>query len=223
MMQNPAPLIDHTLLKPQAGEEQIRQLCEEAVEYGFAAVCIPPTQVRLAASHLYGTEVMVGTVIGFPLGYNETATKLYEACLAVNAGAVEVDLVINQGWAAAEDFHRVEDEIRQVVRGVPDACVKVILECCNLGREAKLRLTRAVAAAGAGYVKTSTGFAASGATPEDVRLLAGAAAGRVGIKAAGGIRGLSDFQTMVRAGATRIGTSSGCQIVDEWRRQEGLL
>jgi len=219
---NPASLIDHTLLKADADESRIALLCEEAVENGFASVCIPPVHVRRAAALLYGTEVTVGTVVGFPLGFVETSTKLHEAALAFNAGARELDMVINQGWAAAGDFDRVEKEVGELVRAVPEACVKVIIECCHLGKQAKVALTRAVVSAGAGYVKTSTGFAASGATLEDVRLLAETSAGRIGVKAAGGIRTYADCLAMVEAGATRIGTSSGCSILQQWRESEGL-
>jgi len=219
---NPAACIDHTLLKAETTERQIQKLCEEAVEYGFAAVCVPPCHVRFSATTLYGTGVAVASVAGFPLGYAETASKQHEAAQAVNAGAREIDMVINQGWAATGDFARVEEEIRAVVRAVSGTCVKVIIECCNLGREAKSRLVEVVVAAGARYVKTSTGFAASGATVEDVRLLAAVADGRVGVKAAGGIRSLEDCRAMLAAGATRIGSSSGVAIVEQWLRTEGL-
>ncbi len=222
-MNNPASIIDHTLLNPLATEEQILQLCEEAVEHGFASVCIPPGYVPLATDRLYGTEVAVCTVIGFPLGYADSACKVHEAATAVHAGAAEIDMVIQQGWAAMGEFGRVEAEIRQVAQAIPGACLKVIIECCQLSDPAKVRLTEAVVSAGAAYVKTSTGFAASGATLEDVSLLAATADGRIGVKAAGGIRSLDDCLAMVAAGATRIGSSSGCAIVEQWQRRAGLL
>lgn len=221
-MVNPAHLIDHTLLNPATTENQVRFLCEEAVENGFASVCIPPGFVRLAAQQLYGSEVAVGTVIGFPLGYATTHVKQLEAQEAVASGAVEIDLVIQQGWAASGAYAQVENEIAGIVRLVPEACVKVIIECCRLTDQSKAELTEAVVRSGAGFVKTSTGFAESGATEEDVQLLARVADGRIGVKAAGGIRDLESCHRMLAAGATRIGTSRGCLILEEWRRQEGL-
>ena len=210
---NPAPLIDHTLLKPDTRADQVRRLCEEAVEYGFASVCIPPIYVPLAAELLYGSEVAVGTVIGFPLGYTLPAVKVCETAEAVAAGATEVDMVIPVGNALDGELASVEEEIRQVVRAAGTARVKVILECCFLDTARKIALTEAVVRAGAAYVKTSTGFGPGGATIADVELLARIAAGRIGVKAAGGIRTLVDALAMIEAGATRIGTSSGVAIL----------
>jgi len=219
---NPAPLIDHTLLKPDTRADQVRRLCEEAVEYGFASVCIPPIYVPLAAELLYGSEVAVGTVIGFPLGYTLPAVKVFETAEAVAAGATEVDMVIPVGNALDGELAAVEEEIRQVVRAAGTARVKVILECCFLDTVRKIALTEAVVRAGAAYVKTSTGFGPGGATIADVELLARIAAGRIGVKAAGGIRDWTVCRALLAAGATRIGSSAGMAIVDQWRRESGL-
>jgi len=217
---SPACYIDHTLLRAEATAEQILRLCEEAVECGFASVCIPPLHVPLAADRLYGSDVAVGTVVGFPLGYSTTACKCFETREAVAAGASEVDMVIPLGAALAGDLQRVEEDIRGVTEAAGAARVKVIIECCCLDDGLKRALVERVVAAGAAYVKTSTGFAAGGATEADVRLLAAAAAGRIGVKAAGGIRDWVSCRTMLAAGATRIGTSSGIAILDQWRQAE---
>lgn len=219
---NPASLIDHTLLKPDTRADQVRRLCEEAVEYGFASVCIPPIFVPLAAELLYGSEVAVGTVIGFPLGYTLSAVKVFETAEAVAAGAAEIDMVIPVGNALDGEIVAVEEEIRQVVRVAGTSRVKVILECCFLDMARKIALTEAVVRAGAAYVKTSTGFGPGGATITDVELLARIAAGRIGVKAAGGIRDWTTCRALLAAGATRIGSSGGVAIVDEWRRENGL-
>jgi deoxyribose-phosphate aldolase len=218
-MLNPAPHIDHTLLSPLATPDAILRLCEEAVEHGFAAVCIPPVYVKLAAARLFGSEVTVATVIGFPLGYDTTVTKLQAVHEAIFHGAGEFDLVLQQGLARAGELELVADEIRQVVAAADGLPVKVIIECCHLDIAEKRRLTELIANAGAAYVKTSTGFAASGADLEDVRLLAQAAAGRLKVKAAGGIRDLHACQKFLQAGADRIGTSAGVQIMQQWWRQ----
>jgi len=215
-MLNPAPHIDHTLLSPLATPEAILRLCEEAVEFAFASICIPPIYVGQAASRLYGSGVAVGTVISFPLGYDTTAIKVQAAREAVSQGAGELDLVLQQGLARAGKLDAVAEEIRQVVAAVEGLPVKVILECCHLDREEKSQLTNLVVDAGAAYVKTSTGFAAAGADLADVRLLCQAAAGRIKVKAAGGIRDLASCQKFLQAGAERIGTSAGVQIMQQW-------
>lgn len=217
---NPASCIDHTLLKPDATSGEIRRLCEEAVEYGFAAVCVPPVFVPLAAELLYGSGVATATVVGFPLGYATPSSKAFEAAEAVRGGASEIDMVIHLGAAREGRLDDVEDEIRQVVKGASGGAVKVILECSALDELLKGELTERVVAAGASFVKTSTGFGAGGATVADVRLLAETAAGRIGVKASGGIRDLDFFLQLVRAGATRIGTSAGVRIMEEWQRRE---
>lgn len=220
---NPAPFIDHTLLKADATAEEIRTLCEEAVEQHFAAVCVPPVYVSLAAERLYGSEVATATVVGFPLGYACSAVKACETRLAVAQGADEIDMVIHLGAARAGDFDRVREDVAEVVRAAQSLPVKVILECACFDREVMRTLAQAALDAGAHTLKTSTGFGPGGATLEDVRLLAAVAAGRAGIKAAGGIRDWPTCRAFLAAGATRIGTSSGLTIMAQWRAQEGLL
>jgi deoxyribose-phosphate aldolase len=219
-MISPARHIDHTLLKADATADQIRRLCEEAVEYGFASVCIPPVFVPLAAAQLYGSEVAVGTVVGFPLGYSTAAAKVWETREAVAAGAGEVDMVIHLGAALSGSLEAVEAEIREVTTAARSASVKVILECCYLGDPLKAELVERVVAGRAAYVKTSTGFGSGGATAADVRLLAAASAGRVGLKAAGGIRDWATCRTLLAAGATRIGSSSGITILSQWLQEK---
>jgi deoxyribose-phosphate aldolase len=208
-------------LKAATSADQIRRLCEEAVEYGFASVCIPPVYVPLAAAQLYGSEVVVGTVVGFPLGYSSSAVKVFETREAAAAGAGEIDMVIHLGSVLVGCLDAVEKEIREVVTAARTAKVKVIIECCYLDDLLKRALVERVVAAGAAWVKTSTGFASGGATEADVRLLSSAAAGRIGVKSAGGIRDWSCCRTMLEAGATRIGSSSGVEILRQWRQEMG--
>lgn len=220
---SPARLIDHTLLKPETTSAEIALLCEEAVEAGFASVCVPPLYVAEAAGRLYGSEVRVGTVVGFPLGYETTAVKVAQADRAVAAGAVEVDMVIAQGPAREGAYRQVTDDVRAVVEAVPDAVVKVILECCQWQDTQKEALAEAVIAAGADYLKTSTGFAAGGATLQDVELLSRIAGARARVKAAGGIRDWPTAKAMIAAGANRIGTSAGMVIVQQWQAEAESL
>lgn len=220
-MISPASLIDHTLLKPETSEQMVVQLCEEAVEFGFASVCIPPVYVPVAVQQLYGSEVAVGTVIGFPLGYQTTETKAFETRQVVEHGAGEVDMVVQIGAALNSDFAAVEADIRQVVAASGEAVVKVIIEACLFDEAMKRRLAKIVADSGADYVKTSTGFSSTGATQEDVALLKDSVAGRIKVKAAGGIRDLASCLAMVAAGADRIGTSSGVAITQQWLAERG--
>ncbi|MCF6177988.1 MAG: deoxyribose-phosphate aldolase [Geopsychrobacter sp.] len=213
---NPARLIDQTLLKPRTCIQEVEQLCEEAVEWGFYAVCIPPLFVSRAVACLYGSEVRVVSVVGFPCGYDTTACKVQQAAELVSQGCAEIDMVIRLGAALDGTLDEVEEDIAQVVLATCGARLKVIIECCYLTPAQKVALTRTVMRAGAAYVKTSTGFGSSGASEGDVRLLAETAAGKIGIKAAGGIRNLADLRLMQRAGATRIGTSSGAVIMQQW-------
>ena len=222
MMNSPAKFIDHTLLKSDATDADIAALCEEAVEHGFASVCIPPCHVAQASKLLYGSEVAVGTVIGFPFGNQTTESKVFEARQAIASGAVEIDMVICLGAARAADFTAVLADIRRVVAVSEDVVVKVIIECCLFDDEVKQRLAEMVAVSGADYVKTSTGFAASGATIEDVGLLSKVASARVKVKAAGGIRDWATCQAMLEAGANRIGTSAGVVILQQWRESAGM-
>jgi len=161
-MNSPAKHIDHTLLKSDATSADIASLCEEAVEHGFASVCVPPCFVPQSRQLLYGSGVAVCTVVGFPLGYQTTESKVFEARQAVSAGATEVDMVINLGSVRNADFTVVGDDIRRVVAAAENAVVKVIIECCLLNNAEKRKLVEIVAESGARYVKTSTGFAASG-------------------------------------------------------------
>jgi deoxyribose-phosphate aldolase len=219
-MREIARAIDHTLLSPLTADKQIERLCAEAVQWGFASVCVPPRFVSLADQCLTGSAVAVGTVIGFPLGYATTAAKVFETGEAVAAGAREIDMVIALGAALAGRLKEVEDEIRQVVATAGPATVKVIIECCYLDRQLKRILTGMTADAGAGYVKTSTGFGSGGAVLEDVGLLFAAARGRIGVKAAGGIRDLETCRAFLSAGASRIGTSAGVAIMRQLRKEE---
>lgn len=211
-----AALIDHTLLKPEATPEQIKALCREAVAHSFQAVCINPCYVRLAAAELDRTGVLVATVVGFPLGATTPEVKVAEAVEAVSGGADELDLVLNLGRLKAGDHEYVRAEIAQVVKAVEGRPVKVIIETALLTEEEKVIACRLAVAAGAAFVKTSTGFAKGGATPEDVRLMRQTVGDQVGVKASGGIRDLATLQAMVAAGATRIGTSAGLQIMNEF-------
>jgi len=222
-MDSPAKFIDHTLLKPDASKAEVAALCEEAVEHGFASVCVPPVFVTQASQLLYGSEVAVCTVVGFPLGYQTTQTKVFEAHQAVASGAGEVDMVINLGAARISDYAAVRDEIRKIVAATDSGLVKVIVECCLFDNAVKRNLAEIVAESGADYVKTSTGFATTGATLEDISLLSRAVAGRIGVKAAGGIRDWPTCQAMLAAGATRIGTSAGVKIMQQWRNSADLI
>lgn len=203
--------IDHTLLKPQATTEDIRQLCEEAAKHEFAAVCVNPCFVELAAHLLQGTKVKVATVIGFPLGANLTPVKVFEVQQAAKAD--ELDMVINIGAAKQGLWDAVTEDIRQVVQAADGRTVKVIVETGALTEAEKKQACEAVLASGAHYIKTSTGFGPGGATVEDIRLFKAMVGDRIGIKASGGIRSKADAQVMIEAGATRIGTSAGVAIV----------
>lgn len=222
LMENPARYIDHTLLKADCTAAEVSVLCEEAVEYGFASVCIPPVYVGRAHDLLYGSEVAVCTVVGFPLGYQTSAVKAFETAHAVEKGAAEIDMVIHLGAARSADYASIDEDVRHVVEASGPALVKVILECCLYEDEVKRRLAEVVIRAGADFVKTSTGFAATGATIDDVQLLAEVASGRAGVKAAGGIRDWPMCQAMLAAGATRIGSSAGVTIMQQWQKYAGL-
>jgi deoxyribose-phosphate aldolase len=209
-----ASLIDHTLLKPDAARGEIEQLCREAAQFCFASVCVNPVWVPLAAEMLRGTGVKVCTVIGFPSGAHAPDVKSYETRRAVEQGAQEVDMVINIGALKSKDYALVEHDIRSVVQGAgKETVVKVILETSLLTRDEKVMGATLAKAAGADFVKTSTGFAGGGATVEDVRLLRETVGPEIGVKASGGIRSKQDAEAMVEAGATRIGASAGIKIV----------
>jgi deoxyribose-phosphate aldolase len=209
-----AGMIDHTLLKPEATPAQIEQLCKEAVEHGFATVCVNGAWVQLAAGLVAGTGVGVAAVAGFPLGAGSSAAKACEVADEVRVGATEVDMVINVGALKAGDYALVEVDMTEVVRSAgQDAIVKVILETALLTDDEKVRACELAVAAGAAFVKTSTGFGSGGATVEDVALLRRTVGPDVGVKAAGGIRTREQAEAMVRAGASRLGASSSIQIV----------
>jgi deoxyribose-phosphate aldolase len=212
-----ASLIDHTLLKPEATEEDIRRLCEEAARFHFASVCVNPTWVRPAACHLHGTGVAVCTVIGFPLGATLPDVKAYEARRAIFDGAREVDMVINIGALKSGDDCAVEHDIHSVVEVAHEFNVtcKVIIETALLTDEEKVRACLAAKRAGADFVKTSTGFSKGGATVADVALMRRTVGSELGVKASGGVKGLDDMRKMVEAGATRIGASVGVKIAQE--------
>ena len=222
LLAEPLTAIDHTLLSPTATRADVATLCEEAVEYGFAAVCVPPNLVSAAAAELYGSTVRVASVVGFPCGYSLTRSKVRETVELLDAGAEEIDLVMAVGRFLGDGAEAVRDELMEVVLAAEQRPVKVIIECCYLDRMQKRRAAELVAACGAAYVKTSTGFAPGGARLADVRLLASVVQGRLGVKAAGGIRSLEDCLAFLAAGATRIGTSSGAAIARAWHlRQQG--
>jgi deoxyribose-phosphate aldolase len=218
---DPASLIDHTLLKPTATADQIRQLCAEAREYRFAAVCVNPVWVPLCAELLAGSPVEVCTVIGFPLGADLPEAKAFEAERCIALGAGEIDMVINIGALKAQDFVAVRDDIAAVVSSshAAGAIVKVIIEAAYLTDEEKIAACVLAKNVGADFVKTSTGFGPSGATAADVALMRRVVGPSIGVKAAGGIRSGDDFRSMVAAGASRIGASAGVKIVAELAEQ----
>ncbi|HSR29648.1 MAG TPA: deoxyribose-phosphate aldolase [Anaerolineae bacterium] len=212
-----AKMIDHTLLKPEATQDQIAQLCYEARKYGFAAVCVNPSYVKLCSELLQGTPVHVCTVVGFPLGATPPEVKCYEAQQAIDDGATEVDMVINIGAIKSKDYALVERDIASVARvcHAGGAILKVIIEAALLSDEDKVIASQLAKAAGADYVKTSTGFGPGGATVHDVELMRRAVGPEMGIKAAGGIKTYEDARAMVSAGATRIGASAGIKILQQ--------
>ncbi|MCZ8536077.1 deoxyribose-phosphate aldolase [Paenisporosarcina quisquiliarum] len=214
MTTNIASMIDHTLLKPEATKEQVEKLCAEAKEYTFASVCVNPTWVKTSAELLTGTPVKVCTVIGFPLGASTPETKAFETTDAINNGAGEIDMVLNVGALKSQDLDLVKRDVEAVVNAAKGkAIVKVILETCLLTKEEIKVASQLSKDAGADFVKTSTGFSTGGATFEDVALMREVVGPDLGVKASGGVRSLEDVQKMIEAGATRIGASSGVQIM----------
>lgn len=215
-----AALIDHTVLKPEATEAEIRKLCAEAREWRFASVCVNPYWVPLCTGELKGTGVKVCTVVGFPLGATTTASKMAEAEIAIRSGATEIDMVMNVGALKSGDH----DTVRNDIKGVADVCkrsgalLKVIHETCLLHDDEKETACLLSLDAGADYVKTSTGFNKMGATVEDVALMRRVVGPRMGVKASGGVRTLHDLKAMVEAGASRIGASASVQIVESAAR-----
>ena len=206
--------IDHTLLKADASQEQIETLIEEAKKYDFASVCVNPTWVNFAAQALKATYVKVCTVIGFPLGANTPELKAFETSDAIQNGANEIDMVINIGALKSRNFDLVERDIRAVVEAAKGTLVKVIIETCLLTDDEKVKACQIAQKAGADFVKTSTGFSTGGATVADVALMRKTVGPDMGVKASGGARSYEDALAFIKAGATRIGASSGVAIME---------
>lgn len=212
-----AKYFDHTLLKPEATEDQVRKVIAEAKEYDFASVCINPYWVRLTAEELKGTDVTTCTVIGFPLGATSTISKVAEAAQAIQDGAGEVDMVINIGELKAGHDEAVQQDIEHVAHTAHGggALLKVIIEACLLTDAEKVRACELSMAAGADFVKTSTGFSTGGATPHDVKIMRDTVGDKLGVKASGGIHTLADAEAVIAAGASRIGASASVEILKE--------
>ena len=205
--------VDHTLLKPTATWEQIKVLCDEAITWGMASVCVPASFVKPIVE-TYKDKVTVCTVIGFPLGYDTTAAKVFQAQEAIANGVTEVDMVINLGWAKEGAFDRVTEEIKKVKAAVGSKVLKVIVETCYLTEEEKIALCRCVTDAGADFIKTSTGFGTAGATLADVQLFKQHVGPDVRVKAAGGIRTAEDMEAYLAAGCDRIGASAAIKAYE---------
>lgn len=213
-----AATIDHSLLRPELTLDEVVAGCQLAGRYEVKSVCVRPADVSLAAEALTASPVEVGTVIGFPHGSSTTATKVFEANLAMEEGATELDMVLNIGWLRSHEYDAVEEEIRRVVEAAGDrALVKVILENAYLDEEEKRRGSRLVESAGAAFVKTSTGFAPSGATLPDLILMREAVSDQVQVKAAGGVRSLDSLLEVMSVGVTRIGATRTAEILDDYR------
>ena len=205
--------IDHTVLKADTPKAKVQQIIDEAIQYDFMSVCINPTWVSFAAEKLAATDVKVCTVIGFPLGANTSTVKAFEAAEAIKNGADEVDMVINIGAAKDGDWDLVESDIQAVVDASKDVTTKVIIETSLLTDEEKVKACQAAVRAGADFVKTSTGFSTAGATVADIALMRQTVGPDLGVKASGGVRSIADVQAMIEAGATRLGTSNGVDIM----------
>ncbi|MDD3382486.1 MAG: deoxyribose-phosphate aldolase [Bacilli bacterium] len=215
---NYAKYIDHTLLKANATKNDVIKLCEEAKKYNFMSVCVNPCFIEIAKEVLLGTDILICTVIGFPLGADTILTKENATIDAIKLGANEIDMVINIGKAKEKDFEYLHNEIRTVVDAARGNTVKVIFETCYLNEEEKILVCNAATLAGALFVKTSTGFGTSGATIEDVKLMRDNINSEMSVKASGGIRNSSDFLSFIKAGANRIGTSNGVAIIEELKK-----
>ena len=206
-------MIDHTVLKADTPLETVKRICDEAMEYGFASVCINPCHVAYCADYLKDSDVNVCTVIGFPLGANTSAVKAFETKDAIANGADEIDMVMNIGALKDKNYDLVRDDVKAVVEAANGTLVKVILESCLLTEDEIKKACELCVEAKADYVKTSTGFSTRGATIEDVRIMKEAVHGKAKVKAAGGVRTPEDMVKIVAAGADRIGTSAGCSLV----------
>jgi deoxyribose-phosphate aldolase len=206
--------VDHTQLKPYATWEDIQQLCEEAISYQTASVCVPPCYVKRIAD-TYGEKINICTVVGFPLGYSTTPAKVTEARTAVLDGASEIDMVVNITDVKNGDYNKVEEEIKALREAVGDKVLKVIIETCYLNEEEKAELCQVITKAKADFIKTSTGFGTGGATKEDVALMKEHVGSEVKIKAAGGIRSKKDMEDFISLGCERLGTSSAVDILTQ--------
>lgn len=206
-------MIDHTVLKADTPLETVKRICDEAMEYGFASVCINPCHVAYCADYLKDSDVNVCTVIGFPLGANTSAVKAFETKDAIANGADEIDMVMNIGALKDKNYDLVRDDVKAVVEAANGTLVKVILETCLLTEDEIKKACELCVEAKADYVKTSTGFSTRGAPIEDVRIMKEAVHGKAKVKAAGGVRTPEDMVKIVAAGADRIGTSAGCSLV----------
>lgn len=213
--------IDHTLLKADASMAQIDQLCKEALSYDFASVCVNPSWVKHCAKNLENSDVMVCTVVGFPLGQNTSDVKAYETKNAIENGASEIDMVMNISALKDQRYDVVEEDVRAVVTAAEGKTVKVILETCLLTPEEIVKACELCVTAGAHFVKTSTGFSTRGATVEDVVLMKKTVGDRALVKAAGGVRSYADLEAMIAAGASRIGTSAGVKLMQNEESTSG--
>lgn len=208
-------MIDHTVLKADTPLETVKRICDEAMEYGFASVCINPCHVAYCADYLKDSDVNVCTVVGFPLGANTSAVKAFETKDAIANGADEIDMVMNIGALKDKNYDLVRDDVKAVVEAANGTLVKVILETCLLTEDEIKKACELCVEAKADYVKTSTGFSTRGATIEDVQIMKAAVQGKAKVKAAGGVRTHEDMVKIVEAGADRIGTSAGCSLVEK--------
>ena len=204
--------VDHTLLLQPSTWEEIKQICDDAMEYGTASVCIPPSYVKQAAEYMNG-KMAVCTVIGFPNGYMTTAAKEFETKDALANGASEIDMVINIGWLKDQKYDLIENEIRTLKAACGDKILKVIIETCFLTDEEKIKMCEVVTRSGADFIKTSTGFSTGGATIQDIKLMRRTVGDRLQVKASGGIRTPEDAAAMIEAGADRIGAGNGIVLI----------
>ena len=214
-MKDIAKYIDHTCLLPNLIEKDIQKICNEAIQYNFASICINPVYVPLAVKYLKNSFSKVCTVIGFPLGAISTEIKYAEAMLAIQQGAEELDMVINIGALKDGKYNQLVNEITRIVKASEGVCLKVIIETCLLTKEEIVYISKIVRDCGADFVKTSTGFSEKGAVVEDIKIIRKTVGNNMGVKASGGIKFFSDFNEMLNAGANRIGTSSGVRILNE--------
>jgi len=210
-----AKLIDHTLLKPDAKEVDIKKLCEEAIKYKFYSVCINPCYIELAKNFLKNSDIKICTVISFPLGASTTTIKIIEALEAVKIGADEIDMVMNIGMFKSKKYDYIYEEISSIKKIIKDKILKVIIETAILNDEEKIKASEIVKKSGADFVKTSTGFSQGGATKEDILLIRKVVGDNFGIKASGGIKSYEQAIELINAGATRIGSSSSVKIIGE--------